>query len=83
MTNGRILILPRTQAGRDLLRIILPVARWPGGELADGSSIYGVDFDEMAIEAERTNTEYDAWCREIDRDYEAYQQWCREQGIKK
>ena len=53
------------------------------GELPDGSSIYGVDFDEMAIEVERINAKYEALCREVDRDYEAYQRWCRKQGIKK
>ena len=61
-----VIILPRTKAGRDLLRLVLPAARGsdrPDGELPDGSSIYGVDFDELAVECER--------------DFQAYEQWCR------
>ena len=69
---SHVLILPRTQAGRDLLRLVLPDARSPDredGELPDGSSIYGMDFDKAAIWAER--------------EAEAYERWCREQGEKK
>ena len=69
---SNVLILPRTKAGRDLLRLVLPAARSPDrkdGELPDGSSIYGMDFDKAAIWAEQ--------------EAEAYERWCREQGEKK
>ncbi len=62
-----VIILPRTQAGRDLLRLVLPASRGsdrPDGELPDGLSIYNVDFDELAVECER--------------DFQAYEQWCHE-----
>ena len=66
-TMSPVVILPRTQAGRDLLRLVLPAARGsdrPDGELPDGLSIYNVDFDELAVECER--------------DFQAYEQWCHE-----
>ena len=65
-----VVILPRTEAGREMLRQALPFARGPDrpdGELPDGSSIYDVDFDALAVEVERMVTEYDAWCREQER----------------
>lgn len=78
----RIVILPKTTAGRELLRMALPVAHGPDradGELPDGSSIYDTDFDVLAVEVEQTNREYEAWCREVDRDREAFERWCKEQ----
>ena len=62
-----VVILPQTQAGRSLLRMALPFAHDPAradGELPDGSSIYGTDFDTLAVEIEQMNAEYEAWCRE-------------------
>ena len=51
-----IILLPRTEAGRGLLRDLLPFAHDPNrrdGELPDGSSIYDTDFDKLAVELER------------------------------
>ncbi len=76
-----VIILPRTTAGRKLLRDSVPFARDPNrrdGELPDGSSIYDTDFDKLAVEVERDHAVYQAWCQECDRDYEAYEAWCRE-----
>lgn len=59
-----VVILPRTRAGRELLRAVLPVAHnpdRPDGELPDGSSIYDVDFDELAVECEKENEEFERW----------------------
>ncbi len=64
-----MIILPRTTAGRKLLRDILPFAHDPNrrdGELPDGSSIYDTDFDTLAVEAERDYDDYLAWCKERD-----------------
>jgi hypothetical protein len=66
-TMSPVVILPRTQAGRDLLRLVLPAAHGsdrPDGELPDGSSIYGVDFDELAVECEQDSQAFEQWCRE-------------------
>ena len=70
--SGRlsIILLPRTKAGRGLLRDLLPFAHDPNrpdGELPDGSSIYGCDFDALAEEGERDYANYERWCREQDR----------------
>ncbi len=76
-----VVILPRTTAGRKLLRDTLPFAHDPNrrdGELPDGSSIYDTDYDALAVECERDVKEYEEWCRECDRDNEAYEAWCRE-----
>lgn len=59
MTN--VIILPRTAAGRDLLRLILPTVDWATGRLPDDSSIYGYDWDEAAVEAQRSAADYEAW----------------------
>ena len=64
-----IVLLPRTAAGRALLRDVLPAARSPDrpdGELPDGSSIYGLDFDAAAEEAERDFADFERWLREQD-----------------
>ncbi len=58
-----VVILPRTTVGRKLLRSTLPFAHDPNrrdGELPDGSSIYGTDFDELAHERD-----YDGWVEEL------------------
>lgn len=65
-----IILLPRTTAGRKLLRGILPFAHDPNrrdGELPDGSSIYDTDFDKLAVEVERDYDNYLAWRKERDR----------------
>ena len=64
-----IIILPRTAAGRELLRNGLPFARnpcRPDGELPDGTSIYNTDFDKLAKEVEGNERAYEQWCRELD-----------------
>ena len=66
-----VVILPVTKAGHDLLRGALPFASdpdRPDGELPDGSSIYGVDFDALAVECERDVAEYEAWCRQREEE---------------
>ncbi len=66
-----VVILLRTEAGRELLRLVLPAARSPDspdGELPDGSSIFDIDFDEAAIQAEQDSKEYEAWCQERERE---------------
>ena len=66
-----VIILPRTTAGRELLRSVLPGARnpcRPDGELPDGTSIYNTDFDKLAEEVERDLRAYERWCREQDRE---------------
>ena len=70
--SGRlsVIILPRTEAGRGLLRSVLHAAFDPSrsdGELPDGSSIYGCDFDALAEEGERDYANYERWCREQGR----------------
>ena len=70
-TMSPVVILPRTQAGRDLLRLVLPAARGsdrPDGELPDGSSIYGVDFDELAVECERDSQAFEQWRRKRENE---------------
>ncbi len=65
-----VVLLPRTDAGRALLRDVLPAARDPDradGELPDGSSIYGCDFDAAAEEGERDFAAFERWCQERDR----------------
>ncbi len=65
-----VIILPRTTAGRTLLRGILPFADDPNrrdGELPDGSSIYDTDFDRLAVEVEQDCDDYMAWRKEQDR----------------
>ena len=65
-----VILLPRTTAGRRLLRDILPFAHDPNrhdGELPDGSSIYDTDFDKLAVEVERDYDDYMAWRKEQDR----------------
>ena len=65
-----IILLPRTAAGRKLLLDILPFVHDPNrrdGELPDGSSIYGTDFDKLAVEVERDYDDYRAWRKERDR----------------
>ena len=65
-----IILLPRTAAGRKLLRDILPFTHDPNrcdGELPDGSSIYETDFDKLAVEVERDYNDYLAWRKERDR----------------
>jgi hypothetical protein len=49
--SARILFLPKTAAGRALLRGCLPYAR--NGQLPDGLSLYETDFDAYAAEFER------------------------------
>ena len=69
VTRLGVIILPRTTAGRKLLRGILPFAHDPNrrvGELPDGSSIYDTDFDKLAMEVERDYDDYLAWCKEQD-----------------
>lgn len=39
----------------------------PDGELPDGSSIYGCDFDALAEEGERDYANFERWCREQGR----------------
>ena len=59
--HKNVVLLPRTAAGRALLRSALPLAHCPNrpdgelpnGKLPDGSSIYGLDFDAAAEETER------------------------------
>ena len=66
-TTAPVVILPRTKAGRELLRVVLPFAHdpdRPDGEFPDGSSIYGTDFDALAVEVEQMNAKYEAWRRE-------------------
>ena len=61
---------PSTDAGRALLRDVLPAARSPDrpdGELPDGSSIYGLDFDAAAEEAEQDFVDFERWRQERDR----------------
>ena len=80
-TTAPIVILPRTEAGRELLRLVLPFAHdpdRPDGEFPDGSSLYNTDYDALAVECERDVKEYEEWCRECDRDNETYEAWCRE-----
>ncbi len=73
VTGGRpmnVIILPRTTAGRKLLRGTLPFSHDPNrrdGELPDGSSIYGTDFDELAVKVERDYDDYRAWRKERER----------------
>ncbi len=65
-----VIILPRTTAGRKLLRDILPFAHDHNrrdGELPDGSSIYDTDFDKLAVEVERDCGDCLAWRKEQDR----------------
>ena len=65
-----VLLLPRTAAGRALLRAVLPAAFSPDrspGELPDGTSIYGCDFDASAEDADREYAKYERWCREQER----------------
>ena len=65
-----VIILPRTTAGRTLLRGILPFAHDPNrrdGELPDGSSIYDTDFDRLAVEVEWDCDDYIAWRKEQER----------------
>ena len=62
-----IILLPRTEAGRRLLRALLPAAHHPSrpdGELPDGSSIYGTDFDALAEQGEHEFADFERWCRE-------------------
>ncbi len=64
-----VVLLPRTAAGRALLRAVLPAARSPDrpdGELPDGSSIYGLDFDAAAEEAEQDFGDFERWCQDRD-----------------
>ncbi len=64
-----VLLLPRTAAGRALLRAVLPAAFSPDrspGELPDGTSVYGCDFDALAEEVERDYAKYERWCQERD-----------------
>ena len=64
-----VVLLPRTDAGRALLRAVLPAARSPespDGELPDGSNIYGLDFDVAAEEAEQDFADFERWRREQD-----------------
>ncbi len=66
-----VVILPRTEAGRELLRLVLPFAHdpdRPDGEFPDGSSIYGTDYDALAIECDQMAEDYERWCREQGRD---------------
>ncbi len=70
--SGRlsIIFLPRTEAGRELLRAVLPATRSPSrpdGELPDGSSIYGTDFDALAEQYEIEFADFERWCREQGR----------------
>ena len=65
-----IIFLPRTDAGRSLLRSVLHAAFDPSrsdGELPDGRNIYGCDFDALAEEGERDYANYERWCREQGR----------------
>ena len=62
-------LLPRTAAGWASFWAVFPFARSPDrpdGELPDGSSIYGLDFDAAAEEAEQDFAEYERWCQERD-----------------
>ena len=64
-----VVLLPRTDAGRALLRLVLPAAHDPDradGELPDGSSIFGLDFDAAAEEAEQDFADFERWCLEQD-----------------
>ena len=64
-----VLLLLRTAAGRALLRAVLPSAFSPDrspGELPDGTSIYGCDFDALAAKIEREMVDYERWCQEQD-----------------
>ena len=70
-TLAPIVILPRTKAGREMLRLALPAAFHPDrpdGELPDGSSIYNTDYDALAIECDQMAEDYERWCREQGRD---------------
>ncbi len=65
-----VIILPRTTAGRKLLRDILPFAHDPDrreGELPDGSSLYDTDFDKLTVELERDYDDYMTWRKGQDR----------------
>ena len=65
-----VVILPRTKAGREMLRQALPFARGPdrpAGELPDGSSIFWIDFDVLAIECDQMAEAYLQWRREQER----------------
>ena len=69
-----IILLPRTDAGRSLLRSVLHAAfdpSRPDGELPDGSSIYGSDFDALAERYEREFADFERWCREQGRGGES------------
>ena len=64
-----LILLPRTAAGWALLWAVFPAARSPDrpdGELPDGSSIYGLDFDAAAEEAEQDFADFERWHREQD-----------------
>ncbi len=66
-TTAPIVMLPRTEAGRELLRLVLPFAHdpdRPDGEFPDGSSLYNTDYDALAVECDRDNEAYEVWCRE-------------------
>lgn len=63
MPVSAVIILPRTVAGRDLLRLVLPFAETTG-TLPDGSSIYETDFDAIAVEVDQMNAGYEAWHRQ-------------------
>ena len=65
-----VILLPRTEAGRRLLCALLPATRSPlrpDGELPDGSSIFGTDFDALAEQGEREFADFERWCREQGR----------------
>ena len=65
-----VILLPRTEAGRRLLRAVLPAAHnpcRPDGELPDGSSIYGKNYDALAEQGERDFADFERWCREQGR----------------
>ncbi len=65
-----VILLPRTTAGRRLLRGTLPFAQDPNrrdGGLPDGSSIYDTNFDKLVVEVERDYDDYMAWRKEQDR----------------
>ncbi len=64
-----IIILPRTAAGRDLLRLILPDVDWATGRLPDDSSIYGCNWDEAAVDAQQSAADYEVWYKAHGRDF--------------
>lgn len=64
-----VIILPRTAAGRDLLRLLLPAVDWSTGLLPDGSSIYDCDWDETAVWVEHENAQFDAFLKEQGRTF--------------